>query len=125
MRAYHTSVGLLDGADADRQVARWSANSVPTMNEAFVPELIPALEREGKKDGAAKLHELWNGKVERFVNTKTRPNLFGSEFAFDSTGFESTGSMAHYAMDQRLRTPAAQGSTPRSMRRSSWSSSCG
>lgn len=45
------------------------------------------------------MHELWNGKVERFVNPKTRPNLFGSEFAFDSTGFEATGSMAHYAME--------------------------
>ena len=69
------------------------------MNEAFLPELITALEREGKKEEADKLQELWNHKVERYVNARTRPNLFGSEFAFDSTGFESTGSMAHYAME--------------------------
>jgi hypothetical protein len=62
----------------------------------------------GKKEAAAKLHELWNGKVEHYVSTKTRPNLFGSEFAFDSTGFESTGSMAHYAMDH-ASGPGQQG----------------
>ncbi len=99
MLAYHTSVAYWTVPLATDKPRGWSANAVPTMNEAFVPELITALEREGKKTEAARLHELWNGKVARFVNTRTRPNLFGSEFAFDSTGFESTGSMAHYAMD--------------------------
>jgi hypothetical protein len=97
MLAYKTSVAYWT---VPMQTRRWNANSVPTMNEAFVPELITALEREGKTAEAAKLHELWNSKVRRFVNPESRPNLFGSEFAFDSTGFESTASMAHYAMDQ-------------------------
>ena len=39
------------------------------------------------------------------------PNLYGSEFAFDSTGFESTGAFAKYAMTRetpefRQRVPA-------------------
>jgi hypothetical protein len=54
--------------------------------------------------------------VTRFVRTQTRPNLFGSEFAFDSTGFESTAAMAKYAME-RTSNPAmanevAPGYTP-------------
>lgn len=103
MLAYHTSVAYWTVPMQTDKPRGWSANVVPTMNEAFVPELITALEREGKKPEAAKLHELWNGKVTRFVNVRTRPNLFGSEFAFDSTGFESTGSMAHYAMDHATK----------------------
>src|SRR6185437_4386796 len=99
MLAYHTSVAYWTVPMETDKPRGWSANSVPTMNEAFLPELINALDREGKKAEAAKLHELWNGKVEHYVNTRTRPNLFGSEFAFDSTGFESTASMAHYAME--------------------------
>ena len=99
MLAYHTSVAYWTVPMQTDKPRGWSANSVPTMNEAFLPELISALAREGKKVEAAKLHELWNGKVEHYVNARTRPNLFGSEFAFDSTGFESTESMAHYAMD--------------------------
>ena len=102
MLAYHTSVAYWTVPMQTDKPRGWSANSVPTMNEAFLPELISALDREGKKTEAAKLHELWNGKVEHYVNARTRPNLFGSEFAFDSTGFESTASMAHYAMDHAV-----------------------
>jgi hypothetical protein len=65
------------------------------MNEAFIPELIDALEREGKTDWARELRGFWEGKVDRFINRT--PNLYGSEFAFDSTGFESTGAFAKYA----------------------------
>jgi hypothetical protein len=100
MLAYNTSVAYWTVPMQTDKPRGWSANSVPTMNEAFVPELILTLEREGKKAEAEKLHQLWNGKVSRFVNKRTQPSLYGSEFAFDSTGFESTGAMAHYAMDR-------------------------
>lgn len=103
MLAYHTSVAYWTVPMQTDKPQGWSADSVPTMNEAFLPELISALDREGKKSEAARLHELWNGKVEQYVNVRKRPNLFGSEFAFDSTGFESTGAMAHYAMDQAAK----------------------
>jgi hypothetical protein len=104
-RAYRTAVAYWT---VPMEVEKWSANAVGTMNEAFIPELIDTLEREGKKEWADTLRGYWEGKVERFV-MKT-PNLYGSEFAFDSTGFESTGSFAKYAMTRnapefRARVP--------------------
>jgi hypothetical protein len=90
-RAYRTAVAYWTVPLA---VEKWSADAVGTMNEAFIPELIDALDREGKSDWARGLRTHWEGKVDRFVNRT--PNLYGSEFAFDSTGFESTGAFAKY-----------------------------
>ena len=101
-RAYRTAVAYWT---VPMEVEKWSANAVGTMNEAFIPELIDTLEREKKQEWADHLRKLWESKVERFV-VKT-PNLYGSEFAFDSTGFESTGAFAHYALrrnDPEFRT---------------------
>lgn len=92
-RAYRTAVAYWT---VPMQVEKWSANAVGTMNEAFIPELIRTLEVEGKQEWADTLRGHWESKVDRFVN-KT-PNLYGSEFAFDSTGFESTGAFAKYAL---------------------------
>jgi len=92
-RAYRTAIAYWT---VPMEVEKWSANAVGTMNEAFIPELIDTLEHEGRQEWADTLRGYWEGKVERFV-MKT-PNLYGSEFAFDSTGFESTGAFAKYAM---------------------------
>ena len=92
-RAYRTAVAYWTVPAA---VEKWSADAVGTMNEAFIPELIQALDEEGKREWADTLRGHWEGKVDRFVNRT--PNLYGSEFAFDSTGFESTGAFAKYAM---------------------------
>jgi hypothetical protein len=92
-RAYRTAVAYWT---VPMEVEKWSANAVGTMNEAFIPELIDTLEREKKQEWADTLRGHWESKVERFV-VKT-PNLYGSEFAFDSTGFESTGAFAKYAL---------------------------
>jgi hypothetical protein len=92
-RAYRTAAAYWT---VPAVVEKWSADAVGTMNEAFIPELIQALEEEGKREWADTLRGYWEGKVDRFVNRT--PNLYGSEFAFDSTGFESTGAFAKYAM---------------------------
>jgi hypothetical protein len=84
------------------EVEKWSADAVGTMNEAFIPELIDSLEHEGKSDWAKTLRGYWEGKIDRFVNRT--PNLYGSEFAFDSTGFESTGAFAKYLRTNRVAT---------------------
>ena len=104
-RAYRTAVAYWT---VPNEVEKWSANAVGTMNEAFLPELIDTLEREGKKEWADTLRGQWESKVERFV-MKT-PNLYGSEFAFDSTGFESTGAFAKYAMTRN--DPAFRAKVP-------------
>jgi len=96
-RAFRTAVAYWT---VPNEVERWSADAVGTMNEAFIPELIDTLEEEGKTEWARTLRGYWEGKVERFVNRT--PNLYGSEFAFDSTGFESTGAFARYAMTHVL-----------------------
>jgi hypothetical protein len=94
-RAYQTAVAYWT---VPMEVEKWSADSVGTMNEAFIPELIETLEEEGHPDWAKTLRGYWEGKVDRFVNHT--PNLYGSEFAFDSTGFESTGAFARYAVNR-------------------------
>lgn len=91
--AYHTTVAYWTVPFATRN---WSANSVGTMNEACIEDLIYALEEEGKQEWANEIRALWETKVAHFVlNT---PNLYGSEFSFDSTGFESTEAFARYAV---------------------------
>ena len=104
-RAFRTAVAYWT---VPNEVEKWSADAVGTMNEAFIPELIETLADEGKREWARTLRGYWEGKVERFVNRT--PNLYGSEFAFDSTGFESTGAFAKYAMTHVLgpgeRAPA-------------------
>jgi len=96
-RAYRTAVAYWT---VPYEVEKWSANAVGTMNEAFIPELIDTLEEEGRQEWAATLRGYWESKVERFVNDP--PNLYGSEFSFDSTGFESTGAFARYALTHAL-----------------------
>ena len=98
-RAFRTAVAYWTVPMA---VEKWSADAVGTMNEAFIPELIDALDREGKKEWARELRGHWEGKVDRFINRT--PNLYGSEFAFDSTGFESTGAFAKYAATHTIPT---------------------
>lgn len=81
------------------EIENWSADSVGTMGEAFLPELIDVLSAEGKTEWSEDLRRRWEGKVARFI--RDTPNLYGSEFAFDSTGFESTQAFARYALERR------------------------
>jgi Family of unknown function (DUF5695) len=91
--AYRTTVAYWTVPFATRN---WSANSVGTMNEACIEDLIYSLEEEGKQQWANEVRGLWETKVAHFVlNT---PQLYGSEFSFDSTGFESTQAFARYAV---------------------------
>ncbi len=101
-RAYHTAIAYWT---VPNEIEKWSANEVGTMNEAFIPELIRTLEEEGKKEWADELRGYWESKVTHFINET--PNLYGSEFAFDSTGFESTGAFAKYALNRVPRSGAA------------------
>jgi hypothetical protein len=64
----------------------------------IIPDVIDALEENGKAREASDLRAHWERKVANFVNRD--PYLFGSEYAFDSTGFESTHALAKWAMQR-------------------------
>lgn len=79
------------------KIAQWSAYETGFYNELVIPDVIAALEAAGQGDRAAALRAHWVRKVDHFVNEA--PDLFGSEYPFDSTGFESTQALARYALD--------------------------
>ncbi len=86
------------------EIAQWSAYETGFYNECVIPDLIGDLERGGLADLAKTLDGHWQRKVAFFVTGA--PDLFGSEYAFDSTGFESTQALARSALDSGL--PAAK-----------------
>ncbi|MBZ5583797.1 MAG: hypothetical protein LAQ30_16620 [Acidobacteriia bacterium] len=100
-RAYGTAMALYTYPE---QLDNWRPYSTGTYNELVIPAVIRALEESGKQDQADKLRAKWELKAKTFINQK--PNLWGSEYAFDSTGFESTEALAKYSME-RLRDPTA------------------
>ncbi len=102
-RAYGTALGMFT---IPMLVAHWSPYKTGYYNEVVIPQLIEELDLAGKHDQAATLRGHWEKKVAYFVSGG--PNLFGSEYAFDSTGFESTQALARYALDH----PATPGTTP-------------
>ncbi|QNI30183.1 hypothetical protein H7849_13365 [Alloacidobacterium dinghuense] len=102
-RAYGTANGMFT---IPMRVTGWSAYETGFYNEVVIPQLIEELDLVGKHDEAAQLRTHWEKKVAFFVSGG--PNLFGSEYAFDSTGFESTQAIARYALDH----PTTPGITP-------------
>ena len=57
-------------------------------NECVIPKIIAALRENGMKAQADRLETFWMRKVKFFV-TECK-DVFGSEYPFDTTGFEST-----------------------------------
>jgi len=92
-RAYRTAVALFT---VPLQLTGWSAYKTGLMNELVITDLIDELEAEGMTTEAATLRAHWEQKVNYFVNEAE--DLFGSEYSFDSTGFETQQALANYAM---------------------------
>ncbi|HWY77119.1 MAG TPA: DUF5695 domain-containing protein, partial [Verrucomicrobiae bacterium] len=94
-------------------MALWSfgggqATQVGLMNEVVIPDIINALNAEGMTNQAASLQANWEAKVNYYVTGHA--DLFASEYAFDSTGFESQEAYAKYAA-LHAGTDPAMGST--------------
>jgi hypothetical protein len=92
-RAYGTAIALFV---VPMEIERWSAYRTGLYNERVIVDLIADLQAEGMTNEAEKLRGHWEQKVKTFVNGQL--NLFQSEYAFDSTGFESTHALARYAL---------------------------
>ena len=93
-RAYGTAVAMFT---IPYEVERWSAYQTGLYNELVIPDVITALDDEGMQEQAQRLRTHWERKVRSFIGE--RPDLFRSEYAFDTTGFESTHALAKYALD--------------------------
>jgi hypothetical protein len=78
------------------EIERWSAYGTGFYNELVIVDLIADLEAAGLRAEANTLRDFWERKVRNFVNREQ--DLFRSEYAFDSTGFESTHALARYAL---------------------------
>lgn len=86
-------------------ITEWSAYETGFYNECVIPALIDDLRAAGMTEQADTLERHWAQKVRRFVAGAV--DLFGSEYPFDSTGFESTQALARSAIDH----PVAMGVT--------------
>lgn len=103
VRAYGTAAAMFT---VPLRIDGWSADRTGFYNECVLPELIEALRTAGMAREAATLEAHWARKVRWFVQKDA--DLFGSEYPFDSTGFESTQALARSAIDR----PDAMGVTP-------------
>jgi len=92
-RAYGTARAMFT---VPFEIERWSAYGTGFYNELVIVDLIAELEAVGSSEEATTLLGFWERKVGNFVNR--RQDLFRSEYAFDTTGFESTHALAKYAM---------------------------
>lgn len=92
-RAYQTAVAMFT---IPWELEEWSAFKTGLYNELVMPDIIKELYDVGMKEQGKRLEKLWEKKVKHFVLEKS--DLFGSEYPFDTTGFESTYAFADYAM---------------------------
>jgi hypothetical protein len=106
-RAYGTALALFT---IPYEIVKWSAYETGLYNERVIVDLIEELEAVGRPVDAARLRGHWERKVKFFVNDS--PNLFGSEYPFDSTGFESMHALAKYAMQHADRPGEVRSGIP-------------
>ncbi len=74
----------------------WSAYKTGLYNELVIEEILEALRREGMDGEFRRLRRHWIRKMRYFVLECT--DVFGSEYPFDTTGFESTQILARRAV---------------------------
>lgn len=79
----------------------WSAFGTGLYNELVTEEILEALRQENMPALHMRLERLWNRKAYKFAQRGA--DVFGSEYPFDTTGFESTHALARRAL--RLAKP--------------------
>nr|WP_300657674.1 DUF5695 domain-containing protein [uncultured Acetatifactor sp.] len=94
-RAYGTARAMFT---VPAELEGWTAYETGFYNELVIPEIIRALGKEGMELEARTLEGHWNRKAEYFV--RECKDVFGSEYPFDTTGFESTHVLAARGMER-------------------------
>ena len=111
-RAYRTALALFL---IPAEVTGWIAYRTGLYNELVIVDIIDELYKRGWKMQAQRLERHWQKKVQHFVGEES--DLFGSEYPFDSTGFESTHALAKYALKNAKKNieidPEKRKKTPR------------
>ena len=92
-RAYGTACAMFT---IPVELDDWNAVKTGLYNERVIPHIVEALRENGKQFEANKLETFWMRKVNFFV-TECK-DVFGSEYPFDTTGFESTFYLAQDAI---------------------------
>ena len=70
-------------------------------NELVIADVIDALRAEGETTKAAQLDAYWNHKADFLI--RQAKDLFGSEYAFDTTGFETTQAVVDWGRGHAMR----------------------
>ena len=92
-RAYGTACAMFT---IPVELDDWNAVKTGLYNERVIPWIVTALRENGKAFEADRLNTFWMRKVKFFV-TECK-DVFGSEYPFDTTGFESTFYLAEDAL---------------------------
>jgi hypothetical protein len=90
-RARDTAVAMFT---VPMDLERWDARNTGLYNELCIEDIIGALKAEGLPFDRLERH--WIRKCRYFVMECT--DLYGSEYPFDTTGFESTHTLAKHAL---------------------------
>jgi hypothetical protein len=98
-RAYRTAVSMFT---VPAETGDWPAYKTGLYNELIIEDIVSELHAVGWKEKALRLERHWNKKVRFFVDDS--PDMFGSEYPFDSTGFESTHAFAKYALKRSVKS---------------------
>lgn len=96
-RAYRTALALFT---IPEELEGWSAYKTGLYNELCIPNIIKALQKEGMEEAAVRLERHWVRKANYFAMECT--DIFGSEYPFDTTGFESTYVLAETALEKAV-----------------------
>ena len=82
------------------EVDAWSADYTGLMNELVIEDIIAELHKTGHELWAQRLQFHWNRKIRNFVVDNI--DVFGSEYPFDTTGFETTHAIAKSALKSSI-----------------------
>lgn len=99
-RAYRTALAMFTIPD---EITDWTAYRTGLYNELIIDEIIEELLKVGQKEQSMRLRFHWEKKVRYFINECT--DVFGSEYPFDTTGFETTHALANYALKDGEMNP--------------------